>query len=442
MGLSWLQIVRLALVQTALGAMVVLTTATLNRVMVVELALPAMLPGALVALHYAVQMLRPRFGHGADGGRRRTPWIIGGMVVLAVGTVGASAATALMSVSTLAGTMAAAFAFLLIGAGVGAAGTNLLTLVATSVAPDRRAPAATLIWIMMIAGFAVTTGAAGGFLDPYSPLRLVVVTAAVAGAALVLAVAAVQGIEPASPAARLHEPQARPAFRQAFGEVWHERQTRRFTIFVFVSMLAYSAQDLILEPFAGIVFAMTPGGTTRLSSVQHGGVVIGMVLVALAGALLSRRFPGLLRGFCVLGCVGSAASLAMLATASGAPDGFPLHETVFALGVSNGVFAVAAIGSMMALAGDGKKAREGVRMGLWGAAQAIAFGAGGFAGTVLVDAATAIVGRSDAAYGIVFGLEAILFLISAALALGAISVAGSHRVPKAASAANDRAVAA
>jgi BCD family chlorophyll transporter-like MFS transporter len=236
------------------------------------------------------------------------------------------------------------------------------------------------------------------------------------------AVAAVRGIEPASPAGRLHEPQARPAFRQAFGEAWRERQTRRFTIFVFVSMLAYSAQDLILEPF--------------------GGVVIGMVLVALAGALLSRRFPGLLRGFCVLGCVGSAASLAMLATGSGAPDGFPLHETVFALGVSNGVFAVAAIGSMMALAGHGKKAREGVRMGIWGAAQAIAFGAGGFAGTVLVDAATAIVGRSDAAYGIVFGLEAILFLISAALALGAISVAGSHRVSKAASAGNDRAVAA
>ncbi|NDV85277.1 MFS transporter [Aurantimonas aggregata] len=438
MGLSWLQIVRLALVQTALGAMVVLTTATMNRVMVVELALPAMLAGALVALHYAVQMLRPRFGHGADGGRRRTPWIIGGMVVLAIGTVGAAAATALMSASPLAGTLAAAIAFLLIGAGVGAAGTNLLTLVATSVAPTRRAPAATLIWIMMIAGFAVTTGIAGGFLDPNSPLRLVVVTSVVAGLALVLAIAAVHGIESTSPTARLPAARQRPAFRQAFGEVWQERQTRRFTIFVFVSMLAYSAQDLILEPFAGIVFAMTPGQTTQLSSVQHGGVVLGMVLVALAGALLSRRFPGLLRGFCVLGCVGSAASLAMLATAGG--SAFPLREAVFALGLSNGVFAVAAIGSMMALAGQGTRAREGVRMGLWGAAQAIAFGAGGFAGTVLVDAATAFLGRADAAYSVVFVLEAALFLVSAALALGAISVTGARQVSTAASAGNDRAV--
>ena len=40
------------------------------------------------------------------------------------------------------------------------------------------------------------------------------------------------------------------------------------------------------------------------------------------------------------------------------------------------MFAVAAIGSMMSLAGSGSKRREGTRMGLWGAAQAIAAGFG------------------------------------------------------------------
>ena len=76
-GLGWLGIIRLGLVQTALGSIVVLTTATINRVMVVELALPAVLPGLLVGLHYGVQLSRPRFGHGSDLGGRRTPWIIG-----------------------------------------------------------------------------------------------------------------------------------------------------------------------------------------------------------------------------------------------------------------------------------------------------------------------------------------------------------------------------
>lgn len=70
-----------------LGSIVVMTSSTLNRVMVVELAPPALLPGFLVALHYLVQIARPRMGYGSDIGQRRTPWIIGGMVVLASGGV-------------------------------------------------------------------------------------------------------------------------------------------------------------------------------------------------------------------------------------------------------------------------------------------------------------------------------------------------------------------
>jgi MFS transporter, BCD family, chlorophyll transporter len=94
--LGWPGIVRLGLVQTALGAVVVLTTSTLNRVMVVELALPATLPGALVAMHYAVQVLRPRLGYGSDVSGRSTPWIVGGMAMLAVGAFLAALATAWM----------------------------------------------------------------------------------------------------------------------------------------------------------------------------------------------------------------------------------------------------------------------------------------------------------------------------------------------------------
>jgi MFS transporter, BCD family, chlorophyll transporter len=64
--LNWFGIARLGLVQAAVGSIVVLTTSTMNRIMVVELALPALLPGALVGLHYAVQVLRPFWGHGSN----------------------------------------------------------------------------------------------------------------------------------------------------------------------------------------------------------------------------------------------------------------------------------------------------------------------------------------------------------------------------------------
>ncbi len=138
--LSWGAIVRLGLVQTSLGAIIVLNTSTLNRIMAVELALPAMLPGALVAWHYALQVLRPRWGFGTDMGRRSTPWIVGGMAVLAIGGFLASAATAAMASAFWPGLALAVLAFTLIGMGAGAAGTSLLVLLARQVAPERRLP--------------------------------------------------------------------------------------------------------------------------------------------------------------------------------------------------------------------------------------------------------------------------------------------------------------
>lgn len=94
--LGWISIIRMGLVRASLGAVVVLTTSVLNRVMVVELALPAILPGALVALHYVVQLMRPRIGHSSDAGGRRTPRIVGGMATLALGGFLAACGTVLM----------------------------------------------------------------------------------------------------------------------------------------------------------------------------------------------------------------------------------------------------------------------------------------------------------------------------------------------------------
>ncbi|MFH1815642.1 MAG: BCD family MFS transporter [Pseudomonadota bacterium] len=424
--LGWLGIFRLGLVQTALGAIVVLTTSTLNRVMVVELALPAMLPGVLVALHYMVQMLRPRMGHGSDVGGRRTPWIVGGMAVLAAGGTLAAVATAWMATEQGAGVALAVFAFLLIGAGVGSAGTSLLVLLAKRVDPTRRAAAATVVWMMMILGFALTAGITGKLLDPFTTLRLVQVVAATSLIAFVVALLAVRGVEGRSTAPRAvtdvvsPEQTAAPfrtPFRAALAQVWSESQARLFTLFVFVSMLAYSAQDLILEPFAGTVFGYTPGESTQLAGLQHGGVFAGMLLVALMGSVFGGRQIGSLKVWTVGGCIASALALFGLAAGGFMSGDWPLRETVFALGVANGAFAVAAIASMMSLAGAGGAGREGVRMGLWGAAQAIAFGLGGFAGTVAIDVTRAFIESPGFAYALVFACEGVLFVVSAVMAL-------------------------
>jgi BCD family chlorophyll transporter-like MFS transporter len=206
------------------------------------------------------------------------------------------------------------------------------------------------------------------------------------------------------------------AFRAAVAQVWADPTARGFTLFVFVSMLAYSAQELILEPFAGLVFKMTPGQSTQLSGLQHGGVLLGMILFGVLGARLGARRRAGMRSWTLAGCLGSALALTGMAAASLVGPAWPLAPTVFALGFANGVFAVSAVGAMMSLAGAGQGSGAGVRMGVWGAAQACAFACGGFLGAMGVDVTRGLLHQPGPAFFLVFCAEAAVFLVAAALA--------------------------
>lgn len=423
MKLSWLGILRLGAVQMALGAIVVLMTSTLNRLMIVELGLPAILPGLLVGLHYGVQITRPQWGFLSDTGGRRSFWIVTGMAVLAIGGILAAGAIWLLEVNFTAGLALSVFAYALIGIGVGASGTSLLALLATATDPRRRAAAAMITWLMMVGGIVVTAITVGAILDPYSPERLIRVVVGVTGIALLLTTLAILGLERGLSLDR--EPDPMP-FMTGLKEIWAERQARLFTLFVFLSMSAYFMQELILEPFAGIVFGLSPGESTSLSGAQNGGVFLGMVCVGVACTGLKI---GSLRGWVITGCLGSAAALTIICLIGIYPVRAFLVPSVMALGFFNGVFAVAAIGTMMGLAGEGRSAREGTRMGLWGAAQAIAAGLGQISGNAILDILRLFVPEGGTAFAGVFAFEALLFVASAVMAWAII--AAPRRVPSA-----------
>ena len=240
---------------------------------------------------------RPRWGYGSDvGGRAHALDHRRHGGAGARRRAGAAVATAWMATQPAAGIALAVLAFLLIGIGVGAAGTSLLVLLAKrGRAERRRGAAATIVWLMMIAGFAVTAGVAGHFLDPFSPATAcVAVTGAVcdrgcpADAARRLAASRARSRRAAAPApAQGRKPPFRDGARRRSGP---NRQARRFTIFVFVSMLAYSAQDLILEPFAGLVFGLTPGAVDQARpACSMAACCVGMVAAWRSSAHLRRR---------------------------------------------------------------------------------------------------------------------------------------------------------
>ncbi len=438
-GLGWIGIVRLGLVQSALGAIVTLATLTLNRVMVVEEGAAAVIPAALIAWHYMVQLSRPHWGYGSDVGHRRSPWIVVGMGVLALGALLATDATLMLGVHPLFACLLALVAYSMIGAGVAAAGTSLLALLATRVAAARRPAAASITWIMMIIGIVVCASVSGAFLQPFSAQRLATVVTTVAGLGFVTTLFAVWGADRATSAlgetglgetglgetaSPRHQPPA--SFRAVIEEIRTDPTARGFTIFVFVSMLAYSGQELILEPYAGLVFHMSPGQTAQLTGLQHAGVLVGMILVGAFGTRFGDRKSLWMRRWTVTGCIGSATALLGLALSGVAGLAWLLSAMVLTLGLANGIFAVSAISSMMGLAGDGNASREGVRVGVWGAAQAGAFAIGGFLGATSVGVVRDLIHQATPAFIAVFCVEAAVFAVAALLAAGLRSEPTPH----------------
>ena len=412
--MTWARIVRIGLVQASIGAVVVMLTSTVNRVMIVELALPAAIPGLLVALHFAIQFtLRPSVGHRSDLTGRREWWIVGGLALLAVSGSGAAASTAWMAVNRAMGTIAATVCFLGVGAGVSAAGTPLLAILAERVVPARRPRAAAAVWLIMIAGFIVTTALASRFLAPFSWTRLVQVTATVGAIAFAVGALAARGLERGESAGTLVPRGARDRdFRAALREVLADPEARAFCWFLFLSMLAYSAQDLLLEPFTGIAFGATPAESTRISSMHRGGILIGMI----GAAALSVRV-GTPARWASAGCILSAICFALLAGTPATGNVLAAKLVIVGVGIGNGVFCIGALSAMMALIALRSDGRAGLRMGVYGGVEAVAMGAGGLIGALGNDLARTLLGSPIAGYMTVLAAEGVLFAVAAAFAV-------------------------
>lgn len=412
--LGWGSLVRLCLVNAAIGAMAALPVNLFNRLMTVELALPALLPGLLVALHYAVQLSRPAWGHRSDRGGQRTPFILGGMAALGLAVSLAAWTVGVAESSVVSALILWVIAYTIIGFGVGAAGTSFLALLAAAAPERRRGAAATLAWLMLIAGAIASSVGVGSALEPYSPDRLTTVVAVASLLALVVTWIGVFGIERRlGPLPAPSETRLAAALRAA----WADPRARSFTGFVFLSILAFYLSELVFEPFAGHVHGLAPDQSTKLSGGKDGAALMGMI----AAGLLSTLRIGSLRFWAIAGCGISAAGLLALGT------GLPLVPATVTLGVGNGLFVVGAVGSMMRLAAE-ETGATGTRMGVFGAAQAIAAGLAGLVATGTLDALRW--GLEDAsAYGVLFATEAALFILAALVALSVLRTPAPAAVP-------------
>lgn len=369
------RILRLSCFQISVGMASVLLTGTLNRVLIVELGLHAWVVAMMVALPLVAAPFRALIGFKSDTHRsflgwRRGPYIWFGSMMMFGGFSFMPFALLVMTGEghgpAIVGQIAAALAFLLVGAGIHTTQTAGLALADDIAPPEARPRVVALLYVMLLVGMLISSVVIGQLLADFSPLRLAQVVQSAAALTLVLNVVAMWGQEVRDTALTAPD-RARPRFEENWRVFAADPGAIRLLVAVGLGSAAFGMQDVLLEPFGGQIMHMSVGQTTFLTAFWALGGLSGF---GLAAHWLGKGVdPHRLAGAGVL--VGLPAFvLVVLAAPMQAAGLFSIGAALIGLG--SGLFAVSALTAAMR---HGGRAGAGLALGAWGAVQATATGA-------------------------------------------------------------------
>ena len=432
------RIVRLGLFQVSVGLATTLLAGTLNRVMIVELGVPTTLVAVVLGLPLLFAPLRALVGFRSDVyesvlGWRRVPFIWFGTLLQFGGLSIMPFALILLSGDSNAqpwvGLAATAVAFLLVGAGAHTTQTAGLAL-ANDLAPEAARPrVVALLYLMLLVGMVASSLGLGRLLADFSQIRLIQVVQGAAVLTMVLNVVALWKQEPraARAATRGAAAAPRPRFRDAWAVFVRGGRAVRLLSAVAIGSVAFSMQDVLLEPYGGHIMGMGVGATTTLTALIALGSIVAFAVSArtlgAGGDPLRLAAAGVLAG--VLGF-----SLVIFA----APLASPLLFRVgtLCIGLGKGLFAVGTLTTAMGLRDT---PQHGLALGAWGAVVATSEG-GALAASGIVRDAVARLADAGALgpalhgaavpYSVVYHLE-IALLFVALVALGPlVAPLGAH----------------
>jgi BCD family chlorophyll transporter-like MFS transporter len=300
------------------------------------------------------------------------------------------------------GQAAAAVAFLLVGAGLHTTQTVGLAL-ATDLAPAESRPKVVgLMYVMLLLGMMGSAVLFGLALAEFSPGRLIRVIQAAAVLTLVLNTIALWKQESRSSVNRPTQ-QSAPDFRATWQLYCSGEQATRRLLAIGLGTMAFTMEDVLLEPYGGEILRLTVGETTLLTATLAIGGLFGF---ALASRVLSRGMDPL--RLAALGALAGLPAFAMVILA--APTGV---ATLFGVGTlligfGAGLFGHGTLTATMNLA---PKTHSGLALGAWGAVQATGAGIAIALGGILRDLA-AMHGGATFGYTFVYALEMVLLVLT------------------------------
>ena len=389
------RLLRLSLFQASVGMAMVLLVGTLNRVMIVELGVPASLVAIMVSLPVVYAPLRALIGFRSDThhsalGWRRVPFIwmgtmlqFGGLAImpfalLVLGGGGNAAAW-----PAWIGQLGAGIAFLLVGAGLHTTQTAGLALATDLTAEASKPRVVGLMYVMLLAGSVVSALVFGRLLADFNPGKLVQVIQGAALTTMVLNVIALWKQETRRPP-RGRAPAAQPGFREAWRAFSGQAHALRRLVAIGLGTMAFGMQDVLLEPYGGQVLGMSVGATTSLTATLAAGGLLGF---GWASGVLSRGADPF-RMAAGGALVGIPAFLAVMLAAPS--HSVPLFGCgVLLIGLGGGIFSH---GTLTATMNAAPPEQAGLALGTWGAVQATAAGIAVALGGVLRDLISALAG--------------------------------------------------
>ncbi|MEM9475550.1 MAG: PucC family protein [Pseudomonadota bacterium] len=372
------QLLRLALFQVSVGMATVMLLGTLNRVMIVELSVPAMVVAVMIALPVLIAPFRALLGFRSDTHRsaigwKRIPflwfgslWQMGGLAVMPFALLVLSGDQTVGP--TWAGEVLAALAFLMTGLGMHMTQTAGLALAADRATDETRPRVVALLYVMFLIGMGVSALIVGYLLRDFSQLRLIQVVQGAALATLIINVIALWKQEHVRPMTREERAAPRPRFAEAWADFAQGGDAGRLLAVVFLGTMAFNMQDVLLEPYGGEILGLSVSATTLLTALWAGGALVGFWFAArwLSRGLDSFRMAsrGILVGI-------TAFSFVIFSDPMASPALFFVGAA--GIGLGGGLFAVATLTAAMTLPAAGLAGR-GLALGAWGAAQATAAG--------------------------------------------------------------------
>ena len=278
------RLIRLSLFQVTVGMSLVLLIGTLNRVMIVELGVPAGVVGIMVSLPLLFAPLRSLIGHKSDNyksvlGWRRMPYLALGTMLQFGGLAIMPFAIIILSGDTTApafvGYLAAGLAFLLTGAGLHTVQTVGLALANDLAPPHARPRVVAMLCFMLLVGMIISAISFGLLLANFSELRLIQVVQGTAVVTMLLNIVALWKQEPRNPS--LTQPTRKlVSFKEAWARFTSVPLARRRLLALALGTSAFSLQDVLLEPYGGEILHLTVGATTALTAALAGGGIFGL----------------------------------------------------------------------------------------------------------------------------------------------------------------------